>query len=441
MNLARVLEESVSDLPQLRPRQVRPRLHPKLVVREHEEHDGRIYTMCVPGGRPPCYFRLTEMQHSIVQLFDGERTPEDVVQVAADRLRLNLSLDDLKTFVQALEDADFWYHTPQEKSVALCHHLMQERKRRRKPEGDLAQIVLTSFDPNHYLTWVNKHCGWIYSRWFTGWSFFMLFVCCLILGSHWRQVWADSLDFYNFGGRGFGHFLTFLIIFLLLGAVHETAHGLTCKHFGGDVHRIGAMLVYMTPCIFCDVTEVYVYGDRWERMMTTFYGVWSEVVMCTYASVIWWATAPGTLLHEVSYYVVLSGGILCVLVNWNPFAKMDGYMLFTEWFRMPDIKATSTNWLISWIRVKVFHMAGEVPSVSRLRAICYTGYALLSGFYCYGLLLFFVRILYHIVYYYTPQWAFLPAGLLALKIFRSRIVELTHRSNSLSACGNAWLSR
>ena len=55
---------------------------------------------------------------------------------------------------------------------------------------------------------------------------------------------------------------------------------------------------------------------------------------------------------------------------------------------------------------------------------CYAVYALLSGVYCYGLLLFFVRIVYHIVYYYTPQWAFLPAGLVALRIFRSRIVEL-----------------
>ena len=61
---------------------------------------------------------------------------------------------------------------------------------------------------------------------------------------------------------------------------------------------------------------------------------------------------------RVSLPGILAGGILCVLVNWNPFAKMDGYMLFTEWFRIPDIKATSTKWLIAWIRVKVFHMPG-----------------------------------------------------------------------------------
>jgi multidrug resistance efflux pump len=93
---------------------------------------------------------------------------------------------------------------------------------------------------------------------------------------------------------------------------------------------------------------------------------------------------------------------------------------------MHDIKAVTTQWVISWIRVKVFHLPGAVQPLSLRRAIGYAGYALLSGFYCYALLLFFVRILYHIVYYYTPQWAFLPAWLLGLRIFRSRILKLGH---------------
>ncbi len=424
MNLARVLEDTVS-VPKLN-RLEKPRPHPKLVVREHLEHDGKIFTMCIPGGRPPHYFRLTEMQWNVVQLFNGERTTQDVIRLAASQYGLSLTQDDVNAFVEALEDCDFWYHTPQEQSVALCHHLMQERQRRNKKDSDMAQIILCAFDPDRYLNWVNRHFSWIYSRWFTGWSVFMLLVACVILGSHWRQVWADSLSFYNMAGRGFGHFVNFLIAFLLLGAVHETAHGLTCKHYGGEVHRMGAMLVYLAPCIYCDVSQVYVYGGRWERMMTTFFGVWSEVVISTYAAVIWWATPPGSFLHDWSYLIILAGGIFCVIVNWNPFAKMDGYMLFTEYFRIHDIKATSTQWLISWIRVNVFHLPGIVPPMTRWRKIWYSGYALLSGFYCYMLLLFFVRILYHIVQYYSPTWAFVPAWALALVIFRSRIQKLGH---------------
>jgi putative peptide zinc metalloprotease protein len=427
MNLARVLEQSAGELPQVVLKQGPPRLHPRLVVREHQERDGKVYTLLIPGGRPPHYFRLNELQYQVVMLFDGDRTPEDVQRVAAMQLGTSLTAEEVRDFVGLLEKESFWYRTPQEESVALCQDLLEKRHRRLQHDyGDLSSIILVSFDPDRFLTWVNRHFGWIYSRWFTYWSLFMLLVAMIILGSHWQQVWADSVNFYNLTGRGFGHFLNFLAVFLVLGAMHEMAHGLTCKHYGGGVHRMGAMLVYLAPCVFCDVSQAWVYGDRWERMACVFWGVWSEVVLCTYASVVWWLTPPGTMVHQVAYLIVLSGGIFCVLLNWNPLAKMDGYMLMTEFFRINDVKVLATQWLITWIRVRIFRLPGMVQPLPAVRRVCYAVYAVLAGAYSYFLLLFFVRVTYNILHYYTPQWAFLPAWLLALRIFRSRILKLGH---------------
>ena len=64
---------------------------------------------------------------------------------------------------------------------------------------------------------------------------------------------------------------------LVIGFVHESAHGLTCKHYGGEVHSMGLMFLYFTPCFYVDVTESWVppagcsgwprsspeYGSRW----------------------------------------------------------------------------------------------------------------------------------------------------------------------------------
>jgi putative peptide zinc metalloprotease protein len=428
MNLARVLEESADELPALTQRKALPRPHPRLVVREHQEHDSKVFMLMIPGGRPPHYFRLTELQYRVAMLFNGERTPEHVAHEAAAQYGVQLTTEDVNSFADTLEREQFWYRTPQEESVALCHHLMHERKRRLKQKehetGDLSLVILWSFDPDNFLTWVNRHFGWLYSHWFTYWSLFMLLVCFVILGSHWHQIWNDSVAFYQLTGHGLHHFLRFMAAFLILGAVHETWHGLTCKHFGGQVHRMGAMLVYMAPCAFCDISSAWVYGDRWERMLTVFFGVWSEIVLCTYASVVWWVTPPGTFLHETAYLVILSGGIFCVLVNWNPLAKLDGYMLMTEYLRINDVKVVATQWLMSWIRVRIFHMPGAVPTLSRKRSICYGVYAVLSGAYSYTMLLFFVRVLYHVVYYYTAQWAFVPAWILALMIFKGRLKKL-----------------
>ncbi len=426
MNLARVLQQSADEVPAPVLRLGPPRLHPNLVVREHRERDDVVIKALIPGGRPPHYFRFNQFQWRLTNLFNGQRTVEDVVRYALVHWKVQLNPDDIHRYVQALEENSFWYHTPQEESVALCEDLMHKRQRRarREAESDLSRVILYSFNPNRLMTFVESHFQWVYSRWFTYWSLFMLAVALVILGSHWNQVWTDSVEYYRLTGRGFGHFLNFLAIFVVLATVHESAHGLTCKHYGGNVHRMGFLLIYGVPCVFCDVSEVWVYGGRWERMATIFAGVWSEIVICTYAAVLWWATPPGTFLHEIAYITLLAGGIFCVMLNWNPLSKMDGYMLLTEFLRMNDVKVISTKWLLAWMRKHIFHLPATVPPVTRRRAVAYSIYAILAGAYSYFLLLFFARICYHIVYFYTPQWAFVPAGLLALRMFRSRIINL-----------------
>lgn len=47
-----------------------------------------------------------------------------------------------------------------------------------------------------------------------------------------------------------------------------------------------------------------------------------------------------------------------------------------------------------------------------------------SSFYSYGLLFFVVTFLFNVIHRYNPDWAFVPAALLALLIFKSRILTL-----------------
>ena len=49
---------------------------------------------------------------------------------------------------------------------------------------------------------------------------------------------------------------------LVIGFIHESAHGLTCKHYGGEVHSMGFMLLYLMPAFFCDITEAWVTADQ-----------------------------------------------------------------------------------------------------------------------------------------------------------------------------------
>jgi len=424
MNLARVLDQSLPDIPALRKEETFPCIHPRLVVREHEDRDGTVIMCVIPGGRPPCYFRFTRYQYLLASLFDGRRSYADVAEEYNRQTGANLTGEQVKGFADGMEKVEFWYHTPLERSEMLCHELMTTRHQHLKKKrdwGDLSSITFVEFDPDRYITWVYRHFSWVYSRAFLVWSAFMFLVMCFILGTQWHEVWNDSLAFYDLLGKGGSHAVLFFGMFLSLGAVHETAHGLTCKHFGGSPHRMGAFTIYLVPAIFCDVSEVWVFGGRWERLATVVAGVLSEVVVASYATVVWWATPRGTLLHTASYYIILSGGIFCVLVNWNPLSKMDGYYLFSEFFRFHDIKGQSNALISAWVRKNIFRMPVTVPIFPYPKNIVYPIYGVLSGCYCYFMLTFFSRVAYHMFSYYTPRWAIVPAGIVALIIFSTRI--------------------
>lgn len=45
------------------------------------------------------------------------------------------------------------------------------------------------------------------------------------------------------------------ITILCVTACHEFAHGLTCKHFGGEVREMGFMLIYFQPAFYCNVSD------------------------------------------------------------------------------------------------------------------------------------------------------------------------------------------
>ena len=44
--------------------------------------------------------------------------------------------------------------------------------------------------------------------------------------------------------------LWLLLVLAVTKVLHELAHALSCKHFGGECHEIGLMLLVFTPCLW-----------------------------------------------------------------------------------------------------------------------------------------------------------------------------------------------
>jgi len=421
MNLTEALHVALPDLPSRSGRKRCPRLHPKIVARPQIE-DGEDVIYAIVSGANQLY-RFTPQQWELVQLFNGERSYEDVSNTYRERSGVYFSPEQIREYVSELDE--IWYTSPQEPNVLAAEKGAEERHRRAaKTSQDVTTITVGHWDPDSYLTHLHEKAKFIYTGWFTLVTLFFFAIMALIFIDGWGEIGSDTLKFYNFTEKGLGDIVEFWLLFCFLGFFHESAHGLTCKHFGGEVHKMGFLLYYLQPCFFVDVTEVYIYAGKWARIATSIAGIWVELIFCSFASIIWWGTPVGTPVHEFVYKIMLVTGVGVAIINLNPLIKLDGYYILCELTGIIGLKEDSTAFVSGWWKKNICHLPVEVEFVPRRRRLLFALYAIASGIYSYTLLYVVVRFSYHVFQKYSPEWAFVPAGLIALMIFKSRLRTL-----------------
>ena len=418
MNLSEVLNVALPELPAKRVKSY-PRLHPNLIMREQVIDGDLTFVSAISGGS--YLYRFTPEQWALLQLFNGERSYAQVTQLYQD-LGNSVEESQVQEFANSLEDLEFWHKTPLEANITASEKLAETRQKRAKKKSvDLALIIIAAWDPDAHITRLHHALKFVYTRWFVFATLALFGVMGIIFFSGWSEIWRDSVEYYTFTDKGVADLAEFWLLFCGLGFFHEAAHAMTCKHYGGRVHKTGFMLLYLTPCFFAEITEVYVYGTKWQRIATIIAGMWVELMFCSIASIIWWGTPAGSPIHDFAYKVMLITGVAMVLMNLNPLLKLDGYYLFGELIGVPTIKETSTEYLSSWVKHNVFRLPVEVPYLRRRRRWLFVLYAIASGAYSYIVLFAVVRFSYNIAARFSPQWAFLVAAVPALLIFRARL--------------------
>jgi putative peptide zinc metalloprotease protein len=426
MNLSEALDAALPEIPRTRlSRKNPPRVDPDLIIRE-DVTDGEP-VIAVYQRSTANLLRMKPTQWQLARLFDGVRSYDEVAAAFEAETGVPLSADEARNFAENMDEGGFWYKNPQEKNIAMNEKLAAQRSRRVQSRSsfNVAHISFSAWDPDRYLTRLEQKIGkYVYNRWMVLAAVLLFLFEGVVFTAKWSLFGPDIPLYYNFGKKTFSDLVEFWLLLFVIGFVHESAHGLTCKHYGGEVHNMGLMFLYFTPCFFVDVTESWISSSRLQRMATIIAGIWIEMIFCGVATIVWMNTQAGEWMHDFSYKLILLTGLAVVVINLNPLIKLDGYYFFTEWVSVPDLKERSTSFLIAWVQRHIFRLAIDVPVVSRRRVPLFVLYALASGAYSYLLLLLFVRFSYNVFFHWLAELALIPAVLLALVIFRSRLRSL-----------------
>lgn len=426
MNLTRVLNVALPEIPARVLSDKPPRFPPNVVSREHIE-DGRpvvrVYVRSVDA-----MFRFPPSNWELAQLFDGARSYQEIADLYSAQSNTECSIDDVRDLAASLEEIGFWYRTPQEKNILLMQKDAEKRRKAQKATkskwGDLAEITFPAFNPDKFLSWLYKYTSWIYTWWFTAITLVFFAIMIGITVTHWSEIGRDTLQFYNFTEKTWGDVAVFYVGAIVAMCWHETGHGHATKHYGARVPAMGFLLIYLTPAFYTDTTEGQVTATRHQRFIIAMAGAWSELYICAAATIIWWDTPPDTPVHNTAYVMMLITGIASLFINFNPLMKLDGYYMMCEALGLGELKEDSTAYVSAWLKRHVWDLPVEVPYVPRRRRFGYVAYALISGLYSYTVLYILARFVGNVFRNFDPDWSFIPEFLTAAFIFRGRIRTL-----------------
>lgn len=125
-------------------------------------------------------------------------------------------------------------------------------------------------------------------------------------------------------------------ILVAVKVLHELAHALACKHFGGECHEIGIMLFFGMPFLYCNVSDAWMFPHRWHRIAVSAAGMIAEMLLASIAAWVWYWSQPG-LLNTLAFNLTVVCSVRTIVLNANPLLRYDGYYILCDLAQVPNL--------------------------------------------------------------------------------------------------------
>ena len=300
------------------------RMRPDLSARRHRYHGRTFWVIKEPVGLN--YFRFHEEEYAILGMLDGMTSLEEIKEEFERQFApQKITYHDLLQFVGMLHRSGLVISEAPGQGKQLVKR--RNEKKRRELMGKFTNVFALRFrgvDPERFLNWLYK-----YTWWFFTWP---ALICCLMMGAAALSLVIVQFDefqsrlptFHEFFGPRNWFWLA--IVMGIVKVLHEFGHGLSCKHFGGECHELGAMMLVFTPALYCNVSDSWMLPNKYHRMAIGAAGMYVECVLASIATFLWWFSTPG-LLNHICLSVMFICSVSTLMFNGNPLLRFDGYYI------------------------------------------------------------------------------------------------------------------
>jgi len=354
--------------------QAKPTLRSDLIISRQAAAGGTSFVIKDPATGQ--FFRFRDAEHFVARQLDGS-TPLDVIRQRAEgKFGATLAPDALAQFIKTLGR-----HGLLETDGAESGHLTGPRGRVR---GSLLLLRLKAFDPDRLFNRLIGKVRFFFTRPFLVASAALIAVAFGTTFLHWHEIGQDVLRLYRVET-----FILAWFVILLVGITHEFAHGLTCKHFGGEVHELGFMLLYFQPALYCNVSDAWLFPEKSKRLWVTFAGAYFELFVWALATLTWRLTNPEAWPNLVALVVMATSGIK-TFFNFNPLVRLDGYYLLSDYLEIPNLRRRAFRYIGTGIKRLVSSAVHESTDATPRERRLFLVYGLVATVFSFVLLGFVV---------------------------------------------------
>jgi multidrug resistance efflux pump len=345
-----------------------PRFRGDLATSQQATAEGVVFVLKDPVADR--FYRLPEEAHFIASQLDGETPLEVVRRRTEEKFGAPLPPQELNGFISSLNAAGL---LDTDKNGG-------GKSRRKRVQGSPLYLRIRFFDPDKLFNFLVGKVRLFFTPTFLVFSGVIILWAFGVAVANWEEAVRDFSRLTRYSAIP----LIVAVVFLVVTA-HEFAHGLTCKHFGGEVHELGFFLIYLQPALYCNVSDAWLFPEKSKRLWVAFAGPYFELFLWGLATLVWRLSDVETGINYLALIVMVTSGIK-TLFNFNPLIKLDGYYLLSDWLEIPNLRKKGFACFSDGLK-KLF--GGKAPRLEQLsprdRRIC-LAYGLIAGIGSFWLL-------------------------------------------------------
>ncbi len=337
--------------------QLHPGLKSHVLVNRHVYRDEVWYVLQDSAtGRQ---HRLNQHSYALVGRMNGRLTVQEIWEQVVEELGDNAPTQpEVIALVGKLHQAEL-VRTEVTPNVAELFRARDQRERKeRSSKLNPFAFRVSLFDPDALLEALAPVARMFLKSWAVLLWVLALCAALTMVATNWpelRHYGAAHLTTPRM-------ILVMWFIYPILKAVHELAHGLVLKAWGGESHDFGVSLMLLMPVPYIDCSSASGFTEKHRRIAVSMIGIAVEAFVAALATVVWVYASDG-VIREIAFGLMFIGGVSTVLFNANPLMKFDGYHALADAVEIPGLAARSQQMLDYHVKTKLLGAVDMVDVV------------------------------------------------------------------------------